>query len=133
MIGRWIDWCAATDPSSSQRLCRSCSPESGQCARALPEISDVQVIIHTAWDEPPNIVEDQITYPIVTSLLAAPQVKAVRAQTVFGDSYVFVVLVGGMITSTVYVLILVPVFFAMMKTRALQRGTLRRAGEEDVE
>jgi Cu(I)/Ag(I) efflux system membrane protein CusA/SilA len=58
---------------------------------ALPDISDVQVIIHTAWDEPPNIIEDQVTFPIVTALLAAPSVKAVRAQTMFGDSYVFVV------------------------------------------
>src|ERR1039458_6690363 len=57
---------------------------------ALPDISDVQVIIHTAWDEPPNVIEDQVTYPIVTALLAAPHVKAVRAQTMFGDSYVFV-------------------------------------------
>jgi copper/silver efflux system protein len=42
-------------------------------------------------------------------------------------------IVGGMITSTIHVLILVPVFFVMMKTRALRRGTLRRAGEVDVE
>src|SRR5216684_6760350 len=63
---------------------------------ALPDISDVQVIIHTPWNgEPPNIIEDQITYPIVTSLLAAPSVKAVRAQTMFGDSYVFVVFEDG--------------------------------------
>ncbi|HVH86039.1 MAG TPA: efflux RND transporter permease subunit, partial [Terriglobales bacterium] len=63
---------------------------------ALPDISDVQVIIHTNWEgEPPNIIEDQVTYPIVTSLLAAPQVKAVRAQTMFNDSYVFVVFQDG--------------------------------------
>jgi Cu(I)/Ag(I) efflux system membrane protein CusA/SilA len=59
---------------------------------ALPDISDVQVIVHTAWNgEPPGVIEDQVTYPIVTSLLAAPRVKAVRAQTMFGDSYVFVI------------------------------------------
>ena len=59
---------------------------------ALPDISDVQVIIHTQWaGEPPNVIEDQVTYPIVTALLAAPHVKNVRAQTMFGDSYVFVV------------------------------------------
>ena len=59
---------------------------------ALPDISDVQVIIHTQWTgEPPNVIEDQVTYPIVTALLAAPRVKNVRAQTMFGDSYVFVV------------------------------------------
>jgi len=59
---------------------------------ALPDISDVEVIIHTPWaGQPPSIIEDQVTYPIVTTLLAAPHVKAVRAQTMFGDSYVFVV------------------------------------------
>lgn len=63
---------------------------------ALPDISDVQVIIHTTWKgEPPNIIEDQVTYPIVTALLAAPHVKAVRAQTMFNDSYVFVVFEDG--------------------------------------
>lgn len=63
---------------------------------ALPDISDVQVVIHTEWaGEPPNVIEDQVTYPIVTSLLAAPHVKAVRAQTMFGDSYVFVVFEDG--------------------------------------
>ena len=63
---------------------------------ALPDISDVEVIIYTNWaGEPPNIIEDQVTYPIVTTMLAAPQVKAVRAQTMFGDSYVFVVFQDG--------------------------------------
>ncbi len=63
---------------------------------ALPDISDVQVIIHTQWmGEPPAIIEDQVTYPIVTTMLAAPQVKAVRAQTMFNDSYVFVVFKDG--------------------------------------
>src|SRR5882762_1240080 len=63
---------------------------------ALPDISDVQVIIHTSWEgSPPNIIEDQVTYPIVTALLAAPHVKAVRAQTMFNDSYVFVVFEDG--------------------------------------
>jgi Cu(I)/Ag(I) efflux system membrane protein CusA/SilA len=63
---------------------------------ALPDISDVQVVIHTEWaGEPPDIIEDQVTYPIVTALLSAPHVKAVRAQTMFGDSYVFVVFEDG--------------------------------------
>ena len=63
---------------------------------ALPDISDVQVIIHTSWaGEPPNVIEDQVTYPIVTAMLAAPKVKNVRAQTMFGDSYVFVVFQDG--------------------------------------
>ncbi len=63
---------------------------------ALPDISDVQVIIHTEWaGEPPSVIEDQVTYPIVTALLSAPKVKNVRAQTMFGDSYVFVVFEDG--------------------------------------
>lgn len=63
---------------------------------ALPDLSDVEVIIHTPWPgQPPNLVEDQVTYPIVTALLGAPRVQAVRAQTMFGDSYVFVVFKDG--------------------------------------
>src|SRR6202165_5254581 len=63
---------------------------------ALPDIPDCQVSIHTNWEgEPPSIIEDQVTYPIVTALLAAPHVKGVRAQTMFGDSYVFVVFEDG--------------------------------------
>jgi len=63
---------------------------------ALPDISDVQVIVHTQWmGEPAKIIEDQVTYPIVTTLLAAPHVKAVRAQTMANDSYVFVVFEDG--------------------------------------
>jgi copper/silver efflux system protein len=63
---------------------------------ALPDISDVQVVIHTEWTgQPPNVIEDQVTYPLVTALLSAPHVKAVRAQTMFGDSYVFVVFEDG--------------------------------------
>lgn len=63
---------------------------------ALPDISDVQVIVHTPWTgEPPDVIEDQVTFPIVSSMLGAPRVKAVRAQTMFGDSYVFIVFKDG--------------------------------------
>jgi copper/silver efflux system protein len=63
---------------------------------ALPDISDVQVIIHTRWaGQPPDIIEDQVTYPIVTTMLAAPRVKNVRAETMFGDSYVYVIFQDG--------------------------------------
>jgi len=63
---------------------------------ALPDISDVQVIIHTQWmGQPPTVIEDQVTYPVVSALLAAPRVKAVRAQTMPNDSYVFVVFEDG--------------------------------------
>ncbi|MGH9470504.1 MAG: efflux RND transporter permease subunit, partial [Terriglobia bacterium] len=63
---------------------------------ALPDISDVEVIVYTPWaGQPPNIIEDQVTYPIVSAMLGAPRVKAVRAQTMFGDSYVFVIFQDG--------------------------------------
>lgn len=63
---------------------------------ALPDISDVQVVIHTGWaGQPPDIIEDQVTYPIVTTMLAAPRVKNVRAETMFGDSYVYVIFQDG--------------------------------------
>ncbi|HXR96376.1 MAG TPA: CusA/CzcA family heavy metal efflux RND transporter [Terriglobales bacterium] len=59
---------------------------------ALPDISDVQVVVHTTWTgEPPNLLEDQVTYPLVTSFLSTPRVSSVRAQTMLGDSYVYVV------------------------------------------
>ncbi|MCL1907924.1 MAG: efflux RND transporter permease subunit [Holophagaceae bacterium] len=58
---------------------------------ALPDLSDTQVIVYTKWDRSPDIVEDQVTYPIVASLLGAPKVKAVRGLTDFGFSYVYVI------------------------------------------
>ena len=56
---------------------------------ALPDISDTQVIIFTEWQgRSPDIIEDQITYPLVTTFLAAPKVKTVRGFTMFGLSFV---------------------------------------------
>jgi Cu(I)/Ag(I) efflux system membrane protein CusA/SilA len=100
VIARWIDWCARNRflVSTGTLMLVLAGIWSLQHIPldALPDISDVQVIIHTPWEgEPPNIIEDQVTYPIVTALLAAPHVKAVRAQTMFGDSYVFVVFEDG--------------------------------------
>lgn len=63
---------------------------------AIPDISDVQVIVHTSWPgRSPDLVEDQITYPIVSALLAAPQVKVVRGQSMFGDSFVYAIFEDG--------------------------------------
>src|ERR1700680_4636737 len=99
MIARWIDLCARNRFlvfTGTLLLVLAGAWSMRQIPLdALPDISDVQVIIHTAGDEPPNVIEDQVTYPIVTALLAAPNVKAVRAQTMFGDSYVFVVFEDG--------------------------------------
>ncbi|HEV8631654.1 MAG TPA: efflux RND transporter permease subunit, partial [Thermoanaerobaculia bacterium] len=52
---------------------------------AIPDLSDVQVIVFTEWQgQSPDIVEDQITYPIASSLIAAPAVQYVRGQSMFG-------------------------------------------------
>jgi copper/silver efflux system protein len=63
---------------------------------AVPDISDVQVIIATEWPgRSPDLIEDQVTYPIVTSLVPTPKVKAVRGFTDFGISYVYVIFEDG--------------------------------------
>jgi Cu(I)/Ag(I) efflux system membrane protein CusA/SilA len=59
---------------------------------AIPDLSDVQVTIYTEWEgRSPTLIEDQITYPIVTSLLAGPRVKRVRGVSEYGVSYVYVI------------------------------------------
>ena len=59
---------------------------------ALPDLTDTQVIIATEWmGRSPDLIEDQITYPLVTSFLAAPKVKLVRGFTMFGMSFVYVI------------------------------------------
>jgi Cu(I)/Ag(I) efflux system membrane protein CusA/SilA len=62
---------------------------------ALPDLSDTQVIVYSKWDRSPDLVEDQVTYPIVTALLGAPKVKAVRGLSDFGYSYVYVIFEDG--------------------------------------
>jgi copper/silver efflux system protein len=62
---------------------------------AIPDLSDTQVIVYSRWDRSPDIIEDQVTYPIVTAMLGAPRVKAVRGFSDFGYSYVYVVFEDG--------------------------------------
>ncbi len=63
---------------------------------AIPDLSDVQVIIFTDWPgRSPDLVEDQITYPIITKLVSAPKVKFVRGQSFFGLSFVYVIFEDG--------------------------------------
>ena len=62
---------------------------------AIPDLSDTQVVVYSRWDRSPDIVEDQITYPIVTAMLGAPKVKAVRGFSDFGFSYVYIVFDEG--------------------------------------
>ena len=59
---------------------------------AVPDISDVQVIVSTEWPgRSPDLIEDQVTYPIVTALISTPGVRSVRGFTDFGISYVYVI------------------------------------------
>ncbi len=62
---------------------------------AIPDLSDTQVILYSKWDRSPDILEDQVTYPLVTALLGAPKVKAVRGVSDFGYSYVYVIFEDG--------------------------------------
>jgi Cu(I)/Ag(I) efflux system membrane protein CusA/SilA len=75
----WGVWAASTTPLD-----------------ALPDLSDTQVIVFTEWmGRSPNLVEDQITYPIITTFLAAPKVKVVRGFTMFGMSFVYILFEDG--------------------------------------
>ncbi|MFZ0711421.1 MAG: efflux RND transporter permease subunit, partial [Terrimicrobiaceae bacterium] len=63
---------------------------------AIPDLSDVQVIVYTDWEgRSPDLVEDQITYPISTRFIAAPKVKFVRGESMFGKSFVYVIFEDG--------------------------------------
>ncbi|HZI93691.1 MAG TPA: efflux RND transporter permease subunit, partial [Patescibacteria group bacterium] len=62
---------------------------------AIPDLSDTQVIVYSQWDRSPDIMEDQVTYPIITALLGAPRVKAIRGFSDFGFSYVYIIFQDG--------------------------------------
>ena len=62
---------------------------------AIPDLSDTQVIVYSRWDRSPDIMEDQVTYPIVAALLGAPNVKVIRGFSDFGFSYVYVIFKDG--------------------------------------
>ena len=99
MIGRIIDW------SARNRVLVVLATVAAALAGwwsmrqvpldALPDLSDTQVIVYSRWDRSPDVVEDQVTYPIVTSLLGLPRVKAVRGVSDFGYSFVYVIFEDG--------------------------------------
>jgi len=63
---------------------------------ALPDLSDVQVIIRTSYPgQAPQIVENQVTYPLTTTMLSVPGAKTVRGYSFFGDSFVYVLFADG--------------------------------------
>src|SRR3989344_4715578 len=62
---------------------------------SIPDLSDTQVIIYSKWDRSPEIIEKQVTYPIIASLLGAPKIKSVRGFSDYGFSYVYVIFEDG--------------------------------------
>ena len=63
---------------------------------AIPDLSDVQVIIKTSFPgQAPQVVEDQVTYPLTTAMLSVPKATNVRGYSFFGDSYVYVIFEDG--------------------------------------
>ena len=85
---------------------------------AIPDLSDTQVIVYSRWDRSPDIVEDQVTYPLVTAMLGAPKVKAVRGFSDFGFSYVYIVFEEG-----------TDVYWARTRTLEYLSGVLPRLPE----
>jgi copper/silver efflux system protein len=62
---------------------------------AIPDLSDTQVIVYAKWDRSPDIMEDQVSYPIATALLGLPKVKDIRAFSDFGYSYIYIIFDEG--------------------------------------
>jgi Cu(I)/Ag(I) efflux system membrane protein CusA/SilA len=62
---------------------------------AIPDLSDTQVIVYSRWDRSPDIMEDQVTYPIISALLGMPKVKDIRGFSDFGYSYVYIIFDEG--------------------------------------
>ena len=100
MIGTLIDWCArnrflvfiGTAVLTAWGLWAALATP----LDAVPDISDVQVIVSTEWSgRSPDLIEDQVTYPIVSALISAPAVRTVRGFTDFGISYVYVIFEDG--------------------------------------
>ena len=58
---------------------------------AIPDLSDTQVIVYAKWDRSPDIMEDQVSYPITSALLGMPKVKDIRAFSDFGYSYIYII------------------------------------------
>src|ERR671930_873783 len=100
MISRIIDWCAGNRflvfTGTVVLTLWGIWAMTRTPLDAVPDISDVQVIVATEWmGRSPDLIEDQITYPIVTSLISTPRVKSVRGFTDFGISYVYVIFQDG--------------------------------------
>jgi len=82
---------------------------------AIPDLSDTQVIIYSRWDRSPDIIEDQVTYPIVSAMLGSPRVKSVRGFSDFGYSFVYVIFEDG-----------TDIYWARSRTQEYLSGVLQR-------
>src|SRR4030043_981905 len=99
MIEKIIDWCARQKfvvlGFAAAAVAIGIWTLYNQPIDALPDLSDTQVIVYSRWDRSPDIIEDQVTYPITTALLGAPKVKAIRGYSDFGFSYVYAIFTDG--------------------------------------
>jgi len=100
MIARLIEWCARRRGLvivlSAIAFIGAVLAMRSVPVDAIPDLSDPQVIVYSEWmGRSPDLVEDQVTYPIVSSLLAAPKVTAVRGQSMFGMSFIYVIFEEG--------------------------------------
>lgn len=100
MISRIIDWCAGNRflvfTGTAVLTLWGVWAMTRTPLDAVPDISDVQVIVSTEWmGRSPDLIEDQVTYPLVTALLSTPRVRTVRGFTDFGISYVYVIFEDG--------------------------------------
>jgi Cu(I)/Ag(I) efflux system membrane protein CusA/SilA len=100
MIERTIDWCAQNRflvfTGTLVLTLWGIWAMTATPVDAVPDISDVQVIVSTEWEgRSPDLIEDQVTYPIVTALISTPNVRTVRGFTDFGISYVYVIFEDG--------------------------------------
>ncbi|MDR1728646.1 MAG: efflux RND transporter permease subunit [Acidobacteriota bacterium] len=99
MIENIIDWCARQKfvvlVMAAAVVAVGVWTLRNQPVDAIPDLSDTQVIVYSRWDRSPDIIEDQVTYPVTAALLGAPKVKAVRGYSDFGFSYVYVIFEDG--------------------------------------
>src|SRR5919108_4099402 len=100
MISRTIDWCAHNRflvfTGTAMLTVWGIWAMRATPVDAVPDISDVQVIVSTEWPgRSPDLIEDQVTYPIVSALISTPRVRSVRGFTDFGISYVYVIFQDG--------------------------------------
>jgi copper/silver efflux system protein len=99
MIARLIEFCA--NNKFIVLLCAAMLTLAGLWAMknvtldAIPDLSDTQVIVYAKWDRSPDIIEDQVTYPIISSMLGVPKVKDIRGFSDFGYSYIYIIFEEG--------------------------------------